>query len=145
MTSPIPSACPSGVATWLVDLFASGDQAEVIVGDLQEEFAGIAEKSGLAVARGWYWRQTKSVITKSAIQGFCSAPWLIVCAVVGGYLVGGAGYFLTEKGITQVLEHYHVYAHINAYLFWLLYGILIERLMQPLFIGCMVAAIAKGR
>jgi hypothetical protein len=44
-----------------------------------------------------------------------------------------------------ILYRYQVYAHVDAHTFWLLYGILIERLLEPFFMGCILAAVARGR
>jgi hypothetical protein len=52
MTSKAPHA-----AVWLVELFAPMENAEGVLGDLEEEFAGRLTRSGHRAARRWYWRQ----------------------------------------------------------------------------------------
>jgi hypothetical protein len=70
---------------------------------------------------------------------------LIAGNVVGGWLLWLAVYWITEKAVVAILRNYQVYTHIDAYVFFLLYGIVIELVIEPLLIGCIVAAIAKGR
>lgn len=76
---------------------------------------------------------------------FRSSPWQIVLAVVAGYALGGVLYWSTEKAISTIHSEYQVYAHIDAYSFWLIYGLFIERLIIPMLAGCFVAAVAKGK
>lgn len=73
------------------------------------------------------------------------APWLIAVAVVGGWLLAWGFYWLTEQAIIAIHYKYQVYAHIDAYVFWLLYGVLIERLVEPLLVGTIVSLAVKGR
>jgi len=136
---------PPRIAAWLVDLFTPYEQAESIPGDLLEEFSELASKSGVATARRWYWRQSVKTIVQLIGVGFRVAPWLITGTVVGGYLLGWAVYFLTQKAVVAILYKYQVYAHIDAYVFWLIYGVLVELLIEPFFVGCIVALTAKGR
>src|SRR5215813_3365658 len=58
MMQASPCRHPPRLATWLVDLFASAEQAESILGDLAEEFSDIASTSGVLSARRWYWRES---------------------------------------------------------------------------------------
>jgi len=37
----------------------------------------------------------------------------------------------TLKAVVAVLYKYQVYAHIDAYVFWLIYDVLIQRLIEP--------------
>jgi hypothetical protein len=136
---------PPRVAVWLVDLFTPNKQAESIPGDLLEEFSELASKSGDAFARRWYWRQSVKTVAHLIATAFLVVPWLIAATVVGGWVLSWVFYWSTQKTVVAVLYQYQVYAHIDAYVFWLMYGILIERLIEPLIIGCIIAVAAKGR
>lgn len=136
---------PPVVAVWLLKLFTLDRQTDSIGGDLLEEFSGLVSKSGVVSARRWYWLQ--SIRTSFHLIGaaFRSSPWQIVLAVVAGYALGGVLYWSTEKAISTIHSKYQVYAHIDAYSFWLIYGLFIERLIIPMLAGCFVAAVAKGK
>jgi hypothetical protein len=143
-------AHPPRIASWLVELFAPAEHAESILGDLLEEFSDLGSKSGLPSARRWYWRQSAKSVVHFFGTGFRIAPWSIVGIVLGGFLLLPFGISLPEPAIVGVIHLYrnHVtpyYAHLDTYVLWLNAGILIGRLLSSLFIGCIVAAVAKGR
>src|SRR2546429_4997347 len=69
MRRPAPHTRPPSIAARLVSLFGSADQAESILGDLEEEFSDIASKSAAASARRWYWRQSLKTIAQLAGAG----------------------------------------------------------------------------
>jgi hypothetical protein len=142
----MPSAVrPPIVAVWLVDLFIPNEQAESIPGDLLEEFSDLALTSGGAAARQWYWRQSLKTIAHLIGTGFRTAPLLTAGSALGGYLLGWPVYWCTEKAVNAVLHKYQVYAHVDAYVFWLIYAILVELLIEPMLVGFIVALVAKGR
>jgi hypothetical protein len=143
---------PPRIAAWLVDLFASAEQAESITGDLLEEFSDLAAKSGVAYARRWYWRQSAKTITHLVGAGFRVAPWTIIGTVLGGYVLLTFGGSLPERAIVSVLRFrrhrvtpYYTWPQFQAYLFWLNNGILVGRLLMSMLIGCIVAVAAKER
>jgi vacuolar-type H+-ATPase subunit I/STV1 len=141
---------PPFIAAWLVDLITPYEQAESIPGDLLEEFSDLVSKSGVAFARRWYWRQSVKTIAHLIGVGFRVAPWSIVGTVLGGYLLLVFGVSWPEDAIVGVIQfhRHHVipyYSNLETYAFWLNTSILIGRLLMSLFIGCIVAAIAKGR
>jgi hypothetical protein len=136
---------PPRIALWLVDLFTPSEQAESIPGDLLEEFLELALKSGDAFARRWYWRQSVKTVAHLIATGFLVVPWLIAGTAVGGLLLCWVFGWSTQKAVVAVLYRYQVYAHIDAYVFWLIYAVLIQRLIEPLIIGCIIAVAAKGR
>lgn len=146
MTSKADFVQPSSIATWLVNLFTPAEEAESILGDLLEEFSYLASKSGVAVARRWYWRQTVKTIAHIIGTGFRVAPWSTIAAVVGGFLLGRVVYGLPERAIFAVLQRYQVFEHhFDAYVFFATDGIAIGHVIVSMFVGCMVALAAKGR
>ncbi len=145
MMSQAPFVRPPRIALWLVDLFTPSEQAESIPGDLLEEFLELALKSGDAFARRWYWRQSVKTVAHLIATGFLVVPWLIAGTAVGGLLLCWVFGWSTQKAVVAVLYRYQVYAHIDAHVFWLIYAVLIQRLIEPLIIGCIIAVAAKGK
>ena len=147
--SPTPCVRPPRLAVWLVDLFTPD---ESIAGDLLEEFSQIATESGAASARTWYWRQSVKTIAHLMGTGFRVAPLRIAGTVLVGFLLQRFGNRWPEQAIMAVLDFrrhhvtpYYTWSQVQNYLFWLGNGILIGHLLLSLFVGCIVAAAAKGR
>jgi len=137
---------PPRVAIWLVNLFTPAEAAESILGDLIEEFSRLAGKSGVGVARNWYWRQSLKTMAHLIIGGFRSAPWSTTAAVGGGFLLMRVVSGLPEHAIFAVLHRYRVFdRHFEVYVFVASYGLGIGHLIAQMFVGCMVALAAKGR
>lgn len=141
---------PPFLAAWLIDLLTPYEQAETIPGDLLEEFSDLVSKSGVAIARRWYWRQSMKTIGHLIAAGFRSAPWSVVATVLGGYLLLAFSASWPEDAIVGVIHfrRHHVtpyYPNLQAYVFWLNISIFLGRLLLSLFVGCMVATAAKGR
>jgi hypothetical protein len=136
---------PPRLAAWLVNLFAPADE-ESIVGDLLEEFSHLASKSGVTVARSWYWRQAVKTIAHLVGNGFRVAPWSTTAVVVGGFLLLGYVSGLPDKLLSVVTDRYLTFwsTHFKAYL-WVLNGMAIAHLGLSMFVGCMVALAAKRR
>jgi hypothetical protein len=146
MTSQSHFVQPPRLAVWLVTLFGLEDEAESILGDLLEEFSLLASRSGVSFARRWYWRQTVKTILYLAVLGFRTAPWLTTAAVVGGFFLRKVVARLVEPPIFAVLEKYHVYEHhFSMYMFFASTGIDIGHLITFLFVGFIVAFVARGR
>src|SRR5258708_12042968 len=140
------------IAAWLIELVTPHEQAESIPGDLLEEFSELASRSGLTSARRWYWRQSVKTIAHLACAGFRVAPWSIAGAAVMGYLLRWFSAGLPEQVIVRVLHFrshhatpYYTWAQAHTYLLWLNSVISIVHLLLSLFIGCIVAVVAKGR
>jgi len=131
------------IASWLVYLFAPAEQAEAIVGDMLEEFSNRAERSGVAAARRWYWREAVRTTVHLAAAGISSAPWLTAAAVVGGFLLIRYVGTVPEKALLAALYRYQLYDH--AYRFLTYDGLLICHLVTMAMIGCVVGLVAKGR
>jgi hypothetical protein len=146
MTSQSQWIQPPRFAVWLLTLFALHDQAESILGDLLEEFTLLASSSGGPFARRWYWRQTLKTVLQLAVLGFRTSPWLTVAAVVGGFFLRGVVGRLVEPTIFAVIEKYHIPEHhFSAYVFLATTGIDTGYLITFVFVGFIVAFVAKGR
>jgi hypothetical protein len=146
MTSTAEFVQPPRIASWLLNLFTPPDEEESILGDLLEEFSLLASKSGVAFARSWYWRQAVKTIAHLFGTAFRVAPWSTTAAVVGGFLLYRFVSGLPDKLLSAVTDKYLFYwsTHFQAYI-WVLKGMLIAHLILWMFVGCMVALVAKGR
>jgi len=146
MTSQADLVQPPRIATRLVNLFSPSEEGESILGDLLEEYSHLASKSGVPVARRWYWRQTVKTIPHLVDSGFCVAPWSTTAVVVGGFLLLRFVSGLPERAIFAVLERYQVPEHhFDAYVFFATDGIAIGQVFASLFVGCVVGLAAKER
>jgi len=147
MRQQAPFRHPPRIAEGLLVLFAPNEQAEWITGDLLEEFSDLASKSGVASARRWYWRQSLKTAAHLIGNAFRVAPWSILGAVLGGFLLLRFGARLPETVMIAVLRTQRPYstAHYNLNVFWVTDGIFLVRLIESLLIGGIVAAMAKGR
>lgn len=147
MTSQPHPVQPPRFAAWLISLFALGEEAEPILGDLLEEFSLLASKSGVPSARNWYWRQMLKTVPRLAGLGFRTAPWMTAAAISGGFLLRKLAGPLVGTAIFAVLERYQVFFehHFSAYLFFASTGIDIAHLISFLLIGFIIAFVARGR
>ena len=137
---------PPRIAAWLLSLFTPAGDAESLTGDLLEEFSGIATKSGLAVARAWYWRQALNSIVHLTATAFRTAPWSMLIAVAGGFWLTGFATRISEHAMRSFLDSQRLYElHPDAYLFWLTFPLLIGRVILCALIGGFVALAARTR
>ena len=146
MTSARDSVQPPRFASWLLTLFTPPDEEESILGDLLEEFSLLVSNSGFAFARSWYWRQVVKTIAHIFGTTFRVAPWSIASVVVGGFLLHRFVSGLPNRLLSAVTDKYLFYwsAHFQAYI-WILKGMWPAQLILSMFVGCMVAFLAKGR
>ncbi len=146
MTSAADFVQPPRLASWLLNLFTPPDGEESILGDLLEEFSLLASKSGAAFARRWYRRQAVKTIAHIFGTTFRVAPWSTASVVVGGFLLHRFVSGLPNRLLSAVTDKYLFYwsAHFQAYI-WILKGMLPAHLILSMFVGCMVAFVAKGR
>jgi hypothetical protein len=137
---------PPRVALWVVDLFASSTHAEPLLGDLHEEFAGLVATSGVAAARRWFWRQTKTIRHLFG-AAFRSAPWSIVGGVLLGLLLRRVGLSNPGSVVEVILRMQQPYSnlHYDFYVWLITWSIEIVGVIQSVLVGCAVAAVAKGR
>jgi hypothetical protein len=138
---------PPSIAVWLISLLVTGEPGESILGDLIEEFAVVTVESGTPSARNWFWRQTVTTLPRLAGFALRSAPWMIVTAVVGGFLLRKLIGPLVGSATFAVIERYQVFfdRHFSAYLFLASTGIDIEHLITFFLIGFIVALAVRGR
>lgn len=137
-----PSSPPPRFAAWLVDVFAPAEHAEAILGDLHEEFSDIVGKSKTVLARRWYWRQSVTTVFHLARAGLRAAPWALAGVAILGVLLRWLSTALLTRGliaIARAQQHYDLYIRL------LTSGMPLIRAVQMALIGCIVAAIAKGR
>lgn len=146
MKSQPQFAQPPRAATWFVNLYVPVEDGESVAGDLHEEFSQLALKSGVAVARRWYWEQSFKTVAHLFANGFRSAPWSMAVTVIAGFLLLQFVHSLPDKLLGVLTDKYLMYwsAHFQAYL-WLLNGLRIEHLVGSLLTGCVVGLVAKGR
>ena len=147
MTQQPSPARPPRLAAWLVDLFASREQTESILGDLSEEFSDLASRSGIANARSWYRLQSAKTIAHQAGAAFHVAPPWTAVALLLGFLLSWFSAGLPGQLIVALLRTQRPYSsrHYEAYVWLLAYGIPIVSITQSLLIGCVVALLARGR
>ncbi len=146
MTSAADFVQPPRLASWLLNLFTPPDGEESILGDLLEEFSFLASKSGVAFARRWYRRQAVKTIAHIFGTTFRVTPWSTASVVVGGFLLHRFVSGLPNRLLSAVTDKYLFYwsAHFQAYL-WILKGMWPAQLILSMFVGCMVAFVARGR
>jgi hypothetical protein len=142
MRDSVPTA---RLAEWLVNLFAPMDEAESIVGDLQEEFLQVRSTAGVRAARRWYSRQMRKTVSHLFLSGLRTSP-LTWAAVIGGLLLLRLTHSAPDWLLSGLTDKYLTYwsNHFAAYL-WLLRVMWPAYLAASLFTGCMVALVAKGR
>ncbi len=146
MTSQPYLVQPPRIAAGLVNLFTPAKDADLIIGDLHEEFSQLTSTSGVAVARGWYWRQALKTIAHLVCTAFRTSPWSTTAAVAGGFLLRRLIAGVPEHAIFEVLERYQVYDHhFKVYVFFASTGIGVGHVFSFLFVGCVVALAARGR
>jgi len=133
-------------AVWLINLFTAHENAESIFGDLLGEYSYLASKSGVTLARRWYWRQIVKTIAHLCGSAYRAAPWSATAAAVGGFLLHRFVCGLPHKLLSEVTDRYLAFwsTHFNAYL-WALKGMMPAPLIALLCVGCIIALPARGR
>ncbi|HXC87437.1 MAG TPA: hypothetical protein VNU23_06595 [Candidatus Cybelea sp.] len=147
MTQQPSPARPPRLAAWLVDLLASREQAECILGDLREEFSYLASSRGIANARRWYRLQSAKTIAHLAAAALLVRPLWLAVALLLGFLLSLFSAGLPEQLIVALLRTQRPYSnrHYEAYVWLLAYGIPMVSITRSLLIGCVVALLARGR
>ena len=147
MTQEGPRPRPPWLATWLVELFASADLAESIIGDLHEEFSDIVSKSGIVAAQRWYWRQGAKTIFHLAGAASRGAPWLIAGAVFLGFVLRRYTFSMPEHIVVAILRAQRPYSnlHYRFYVWQINYGMPLVHAIMSMLVGCFIALFAKRR
>lgn len=147
MTQTAPSPRPPWLAAWLVEMFASADKAEAILGDLYEEFSDVATKSGVVAAGRWYWRQSAKTIFHLAGAAFRVAPWSIAVAVFLGFVLRRFTFTLPDDIVSAVLRAQRPYSnlHYGFYVWQITYGMPLVHVVMSMLVGCLIALASKGR
>jgi hypothetical protein len=138
---------PPLIARWLIDLFATPEQAESILGDLLEEFSDLASKSGVASARRWYWWQSVRTIAHLFHAEFRGGPpWAIGSVLVGFFFMNSffVG-FLEWATLANCGQNVFACSQLPADFVWMKNELLRLDLVLSFSIGCIVSAAAKGR
>jgi hypothetical protein len=138
------TTAPPRVSAWLVDLFASREQSETILGDLLEEFTAIAARDGEVAARRGYRRQSASTIVHLLIGQARLAPWWTALWAISGVVLFNLILGGIRGSAVAVAAHYRVYDHVSAVAYWQAERIA-ERYATPLLVGLLVAGAARGR
>ena len=139
------SVQPPATAVCLISLFANGERAESILGDLLEEFSLLTSTSGAPFARRWFWRQTLRTLPRLAGQSARNATWLTGVAIIGGFALRKLIGPLIGRMLLAVTEQYQDFfqRHFDAYMFLASTGIDIAHLISLLLIGFVVAFVAR--
>lgn len=121
-------ARPPRVGTWCVELFASSDEVDAILGDLEEDFHARAAQDPAGAQRR-YWRQALATIrdlalapgrrqtaTGTAFRG----SGLVLSLLIGilGFAISWAIFWTINKGAGTFVQSYPVYQYVPASLFW---------------------------
>jgi len=106
-----------------VNLFTPYEQSESILGDLLESSLTLLRNretpwpaAGLAAECENRGASNRHRIPRRAVVDRGT--------VVGGWLLLSIFVWSTQKAVIAVLYRYQVYAHIDAYVFWLIYAVL---------------------
>jgi hypothetical protein len=146
MMSNDSPARPPRTAAWFVELFASPQEADGILGDLAEEFSASVARDGEPEARRRYRRQAWRTVRDLAVSQWRSRPWATLALAVSGLLlttgIWPAGLVLTvPTGLAAraLVTHYPVYHYLPASLFWQIVFVL-----PSLFAGILVALVPRA-
>lgn len=147
MKQSVPPPRPPRLGAWLVELFASAEQAESILGDFQEEFSDLISKSGVVSARSWYWRQSLKTIAHLLGAAFRTAPGSIAVAVFLGFALRRFTFTLPDDIVSAVLRAQRPYSnlHYGFYVWQINYGMPLAHVTMSMLVGCVMALAAKGR
>lgn len=142
---------PPRLAVLLIALVVPDEQTQSVLGDLLEEFSGVAAKSDLASAYHWYWRQALPTILHLLGSGLRAAPWFMAGVVAGGTVLAELGRLFMDwsvnEGFRYLNQHVFPFVHGLSHLEVLLLngGLILYRLTVWMLAGCIVALVCKRR
>ena len=146
MTSRPNHDLPPHGAVRLISLLANPEEADLILGDLSEEFFRLASQSGQAFARRWYWRQALKSVPYLIYSEFRASPWLTMTALAGGFLLRRLAGRLPEFATFAFIDRFAIYEHhFQLYRFLASTALDIEHVLTFLLVGCVVAWLAHRR
>jgi hypothetical protein len=135
---------PPRPAAWLVDLFAPGESAEGVLGDLQEEFTGRLTRSGHRAARHWYWRQAVRTTVHLLWGSVRTRPWSTTAQVLASLVVGLLLYGMVNIWVGRLVSNLPIYDYDTSVWSWRAAAI-IRFVAMPVALGWSIAALARGR
>ena len=112
------TANPPRFATRLVKYVASREESDGVLGDLAEEFAEMARRSGRDSARRWYWRQARHTVWQLAASPLWMRPAATAMIALIGISLTRAFGPLTSATASAIVARYPVYWYVSAALFW---------------------------
>lgn len=111
-------ANPPQLATWFVECVTSREESDGVLGDLAEEFAEVARRSGRDPARRWYWRQCRRTVWHLAASPLWLRPAATAMIALIGISLTRAFGPLTSATASAIVTRYPVYWYVPAPLFW---------------------------
>jgi hypothetical protein len=130
----IRSVTPPAMAAWCVELCASADEADAILGDLEEQFRAVLARDGVSAARRSYSRQARRTVRDLAV-----APWPRLLATgIGGLAIGWLMFWTLGAAARALVTTFQVYSIIPAAIFW---GSI--QFVGPLLTGIAVTVLAR--
>jgi hypothetical protein len=138
MTSPGSPVQPPRAAAWLVELFASPQEADGLLGDLAEEFSARMTRDGETEARRHYRRHAWHTIRDLAVAQWRTRPWWSAAIAATGLilviLINGPISLAARTLVTR----YPVYDYVAPAVFSE-----IVLLLPSLLIGFLIALLAR--
>jgi hypothetical protein len=125
---------------WLIELFASPQEVEAIVGDLHEERLQIASSQGDSRARRWYMRQAARTVAHLALSPFRQAPFSLIAFGILCLVITFPVSWATRQVAMAIVVRVPVYEYIPANTFWMA-----SQLSAPFVTGFIGAWVMRNR
>jgi hypothetical protein len=138
MTSPGSPVQPPRAAGWLVELFASPQEADGLLGDLAEEFRARMTRDGETEARRHYRRHAWHTIRDLAVAQWRTRPWWSAAIAATGLILVILITGPISLAARTVVARYPVYDYVAPSVFSE-----IVLLLPSLLIGFLIALLAR--